>query len=164
MARYLVLGQGCLMGRCYSECQTVGCREASEPASSWRSTRFARRRLGAGLALLMIVAYYASPLLSEIALDNFLNPVTFAVLPLAWATALAISGRSRSAALLALGSMLWEEEVGLLTIGIGLYLLLRMRRTRWLGVAVLFAGGTWLGVVERRGFPPPSARHQPSTT
>src|SRR4029079_4093609 len=54
---------------------------------------FAYRRLGSGLALLITAAYYASPLLGEIALDNF-YPITFAALPLGWATALAISGRS----------------------------------------------------------------------
>jgi hypothetical protein len=110
---------------------------------------FARRRLGSGLALLITAAYYASPLVTDIALDDF-YPITLAALPLGWATALAISGRSGSAALLALGSMLWEEEAALLAIGVGLYLLLfRTRSTRWLGVAVLLVGGTWLGVVER---------------
>lgn len=110
---------------------------------------FACRRLGSGLALLITAAYYASPLLGDIALDDF-YPITCAALPLAWATALAISGRPGSAALLALGSMLWEEEAALLTIGVGLYLLLlQMRSTRWIGVAVLLVGGTWLGVVER---------------
>jgi uncharacterized membrane protein len=121
---------------------------ASGSAVYW----FAQRRLGSGLALLITAAYYASPLLGEIALENF-YPITFAALPLGWATALAISGRPGSAALLALGSMLWEEEAALLAVGVGLYLLLRVRSPRWIGVAVLLVGGAWLGVVERLVLP-----------
>ena len=50
--------------------------------------------------------------------------------------------------------MLWEEEAALLAMGIGLYLLLfQMRSTRWIGVAVVVVGGTWLGAVERLVLP-----------
>ena len=119
----------------------------------------ARRRLNGPLALLVVLGYYLMPALTEVALDAF-YPIVLAALPVGLASAWALSGRPRSAALAVLLAMLWEEEAALLAIGLGLYLLVRCRPVRRLGLAVLVAAVLWLGLAEGLVMP---RYQQPST-
>jgi hypothetical protein len=109
--------------------------------------RLARCKLGPAPALMLLAGYYAMPTLAEVALDAF-YPIVFTTLPLGAAAALALTGRARPGALLALAPMLWEEEAALLAVGIGLYLLPRAGEARKIGLVVVASGFLWLGVGE----------------
>jgi uncharacterized membrane protein len=87
----------------------------------------ARRRLGSRVGLLVLAAFYLTPTLATIALDDF-HPVTFTAAPLAAAGWLLAERRWRPALMLALLSALLEEEASLVLIGLGGWLLLAHQR------------------------------------
>ena len=97
----------------------------------------ARRRLGARLGLLLLAAFYLTPTLATIALDDF-HPVTFTAAPLAAAAWLLSERRWRPALMLTLLAVLLEEEASLVLIGLGSWLLLA--RHSGPGASLLGAG------------------------
>ena len=134
-------------------------QQAALALSGWPVYWFARCRLGARLGLVVLSGYYAMPTLAEVALDA-IYPVVFAAVPLGWAAAFALAGRTRSATVAALLGVLFEEEAALVAVGIALYLLLRWPGARRVGLALLVAGGGWLALGEAVAMP---RYHQPST-
>jgi uncharacterized membrane protein len=105
-----------------------------------------RRWLGSWPAVTLTACYLLMPTLAEVALDA-VYPIVFATLLTGWATALALQGRSRSACLLALLAVLWEEEAALVGAGLALYLLVR-GGSRSTATALLAASAVWLVVGE----------------
>lgn len=102
---------------------------------------FAQRRLPAGMALIVALAYLLSPFLASIALFEF-HEIALAVLPLMAAGAALLERRPR-ATLLWLGiALLAKEEVALIAVGFGLYALLVQRRGRF-GAALTGAALAW---------------------
>ena len=86
----------------------------------------ARRRLGAGAALLLLAGFYLMPSLAGVALDDF-HPVALTAAPLAGAALLLLEHRWRSGLCLASSVVLLEEEAALVVAGLGLWLLLERR-------------------------------------
>jgi predicted membrane protein DUF2079 len=107
----------------------------------------ARRRLNGWLALLPLLGYYLMPSLDEVAFDAF-YPIAFAAVPVGLAAALALERRWRSASLLALLAVLFEEEAALPLLGLGLYLAIFRKGGRAVGLLGLAAGLLWLTVGE----------------
>ncbi|MCC7105567.1 MAG: DUF2079 domain-containing protein [Chloroflexi bacterium] len=120
---------------------------------------FARQRLGHAPSLLVTAGYLLMPTLCEVALDAF-YPIALTALLTGLAVAMAMTGRSRLAVLLAVLALLWEEEAAALEVGLGLFLLLR-RADRLPGVTLCAASAGWLALatlVVMPGF------HDPGTT
>lgn len=102
---------------------------------------FARRRLPPFAAVAIIIAYFLSPLLANIALFEF-HEISLAVPLLMAAGAALLNHRYRLMViwlLLALGA---KEEVALIAIGFGLYLLLILREWRW-GTGITIGAVMW---------------------
>jgi uncharacterized membrane protein len=105
----------------------------------------ARRALGSTWqALVVLACFYLTPALAGVALDDF-HAVPIAALPLAVGMALALLGRPRLGAAIALLALPAEEETALVVIGLGA--LLWLRRERWLGVGVASIAAAYLALV-----------------
>lgn len=87
----------------------------------------ARPRVGRGAALLVLLGFFLMPAISRVSLSEF-HPVVLAALPVAAGAACALAGRPRSAALLLLFGLLFEEEVAPTAAGVGALLLLHHLR------------------------------------
>jgi uncharacterized membrane protein len=124
----------------------------------WPLYAVARRALGSGwMALAVLVCFYLTPSLAGVALDDF-HAVPIAALPLAGGAALALLGRPRLGAGLALLALLCEEEAALFVIGLGA--LLWVRRERVLGIIVAGVAAAYLALLVLAVMP---AFHDPRT-
>jgi uncharacterized membrane protein len=106
-----------------------------------------KRRLGPYWAILVLGCYYAMPTLAEVALDAF-YPIAFAALPVAAALAFALYGCPRTACLLLLLAMLFEEEAALVAVGLATYLLIFQKPARPIGAVLLGTAVIWLGLAQ----------------
>jgi uncharacterized membrane protein len=98
---------------------------------------FARRRIGTRPALLVVLLYLVSPIVHNIAFDQF-HEIALAV-PLLMAAGAALLDRRMRATIVWLGlALLVKEEIAMIAIGFGLYALLVQRR--WRDGAVLLGG------------------------
>jgi uncharacterized membrane protein len=119
---------------------------------------FAARALKSGLqAALVLAAFYASPALAGVALDDF-HAVALTGLPLAAGLALVLAGRPRLGAGIALISMFVEEEAALAVIGLGGLLFVLGRRA--LGLVVALLAALWIAAMVFAVMP---AFHDPRT-
>jgi uncharacterized membrane protein len=102
---------------------------------------FARRRLGPGMALLTVLAYFLFPPLHSVALFDF-HAIALAV-PLLMAAGVAlIDERPRATVIWLALALLAKEEVAVIAVGFGLYALLIQRRRRF-GAALTTGAGVW---------------------
>jgi uncharacterized membrane protein len=105
----------------------------------------ARRALGSPWpALVLLGCFYLTPALAGVALDDF-HAVAIAAVPLAVGMALALLGRPRLGAAIALLALLAEEETALVLIGFGA--MLWLRGERWLGIGVSTVSAAYLALV-----------------
>ncbi|MFN8521817.1 MAG: DUF2079 domain-containing protein [Chloroflexota bacterium] len=119
----------------------------------------ARERIGGVLApALLLVGFFAMPMLVEVAFDAF-YPVTLSALPLAWAAYFAIRGRVRPALALGLVAMLVEEQGAFGAFGLGLYFA-AWRRDPRRGLLILAPAALWLVVIPLVVMP---KFHEPTT-
>jgi uncharacterized membrane protein len=103
---------------------------------------FAARRLGSGMALLIVLAYFLFPPLHFIALFDF-HAIALAV-PLLMAAGVAlIDERPRATVIWLILALLAKEEVAVIAVGFGLYALLIQRRRRF-GAALTVGAGVWM--------------------
>ena len=102
---------------------------------------WARRRVGALVALALLAGYYAMPAMSRVALSEF-HPIKMAALPMALGVAATLDGRVRAAAAWLVLGLLFEEETAPLVGAAGAYLLLKHRKRTGLAVGALAAA--WL--------------------
>ena len=103
---------------------------------------FSKRRLGLGLALLVVAAYFLSPLLHYVALFDF-HAIALAV-PLLMGAGVALLDERPRATLILLGlALLAKEEAAFIAVGFGLYALLIQRRERF-GAALTAGAALWI--------------------
>ena len=106
---------------------------------------FGRARLGARLAVVVVVAYFLSPLLQSVALFDF-HEIALAV-PLLMAAGAALLDERPGATLLWLGlALLAKEEVALIAVAMGLYAWLIQRRRRF-GLGLAAGGMAWTALL-----------------
>ncbi|MCC6173762.1 MAG: DUF2079 domain-containing protein [Chloroflexi bacterium] len=119
----------------------------------------ARQRLG-GMLLptLVMAAYFAMPMLTEVAFDA-IYPITWTALPLGFSAYFLLSGRLRAGVALAVVALPMEEEAGLMVVGLGLFLLLQPGSRR-VGVGLAGTALLWLALVALVVMP---RFHEPST-
>ena len=106
-------------------------------------------------AALVLAAFYASPALASVALDDF-HAVALAGLPLAAGLALVLAAAPRGG--IALISMFVEEEAALAVIGLGGLLFVLGRRA--LGLVVALLAALWIAAMVFAVMP---AFHDPRT-
>jgi uncharacterized membrane protein len=102
---------------------------------------WARPRVGAGVALVLLAGYYAMPAMSRVALSEF-HPIVMAALPMALGIKAVLDQRVRAAAVWLLLALLFEEETAPLVGAAGAYLLLVHRRRTGFALGALAA--VWL--------------------
>lgn len=102
---------------------------------------FARRRIGEAPALLLVGVYFFSPLLHYIALMNF-HAIAFAVPLLMLAGIALLEYRYRAMMFWLALALLVKEEVALIAIGFGLYVLFIQRKWRF-GLVLTAATVGW---------------------
>lgn len=102
---------------------------------------FTRTRTGDRLALLVVAAYLLSPLLHWIALQDY-HVITFAVPLLMLAGIAVIEQRYRAMLVWLILALLVKEEIALIAVGFGLYVLLVQREWR-VGAALTVATVAW---------------------
>jgi uncharacterized membrane protein len=83
----------------------------------------ARQRLGRWWALALLLGFYLMPAVSRVSFSEF-HPIVLAALPVAAGVACALAGYPRSAALLLLLGLLFEEEAAPTVLGLGALLLI----------------------------------------
>lgn len=105
----------------------------------------ARRTADERVALLLALAYLATPALAYVDLFDF-HEIALTVPLLAWALERFDAGRPRAALALLCLALLFKEEVGLIVAAFGAYTLLAQRRPR-LGGALLALGVGWTALV-----------------
>lgn len=105
---------------------------------------WARARLGGTVAALALTAaFYVSPALASIALDDF-HPVALTALPLGLAAYWLFTRRTAPGLAMSGLAIAFEEEAALVVAGLGLALLIA-RQWR-VGLALLVAGALWLAL------------------
>jgi uncharacterized membrane protein len=102
---------------------------------------WARARVGAAVALVLLAGYYAMPAMSRVALSEF-HPIVMAALPMALGIRAVLDNRVRAAAVWLLLALLFEEETAPLVGAAGAYLLLVHRRRTGFALGALAAA--WL--------------------
>lgn len=103
---------------------------------------FARQRLGTPLAVIVALAYYLNPGMQHIGLTEF-HEIALAVPLLAFATFFLLR-KHHAGLIVCLGlAFLVKEEIGLIAIAFGIYLLLFQRQRR-LGLALMLFGVAWV--------------------
>ena len=106
---------------------------------------FARPRLGPGRALAVVTAYFLSPLLHYVAPTDF-HAIALSV-PLLMAAGAALLDDHPKAMMVWLGlALLVKEEIALIAVGFGLYVLLIQRKVR-LGAALTLGTGLWAALL-----------------
>ena len=109
----------------------------------------ARVRLGRWPGMAVLLGFYLMPAVSRASLSEF-HPIVLAALPVAAAVACALAGWPRSAALLLLFALLFEEEAAPTVAGLGAMLGLRLlplpAGSRNLGATLVAVAALWLAL------------------
>lgn len=102
---------------------------------------FARGRIGVGLGLAVVLAYFASPLLPYVAFADF-HEIAPALPLLIAAGAALLNRRPRATVIFLALALLTKEEVAVIALGFGLYAMLIQRRWRF-GLALSAGSILW---------------------
>ncbi|MDE3091475.1 MAG: DUF2079 domain-containing protein, partial [Chloroflexota bacterium] len=101
----------------------------------------ARQRIGNGLALVVVVAFFLSPVVQFLNLTQFYE-ITLATPLLAYATFFLLRRHDRGFLVTLAVALLVKEEVALITIAFGMFVMLVRRRWRF-GLALTAFGSVW---------------------
>ncbi len=99
----------------------------------------ARERLGPGLALVLTATYYLSPAVQNMNLDEF-HEITLAVPLLSLALYFLLRKRYQPFVITLAAALLVKEEIAIVALALGIYILL-CQEARRLGIALIAFGG-----------------------